>query len=266
MGFAVHFTTHTHTTQDAPHTTHTHTSTGTWVDTRRRRHRRVFRDYSAHRFRRVFHHTQHKTHHTHTHTHTHTSQVLGWAPGDECTNDYFAITRPIGFAVFSTIPNTRHHTPHTHHRYLAGHQATKAPTTISRLLGPSVSPCISPHTTQDTPHTTHTHITGTWVGTRRRRHQRLFCDYSALRFAVHFGSPSDHTSQHIGPNIDTPLSTRSHHPPTPHMQHETHHTPHISQVFGWTPGDEGTNDYSATILPYVSPCISGRQPITHHNT
>ena len=33
------------------------------------------------------------------------------------------------------------------------------------------------------------------------------------------------------------------------MQHETHHTPHTSQVLGLTPGDEGTNDYFATIRP-----------------
>ena len=78
---------------------------------------------------------------------------------------------------------------------------------------------------------------------------RILCDDSALRFAVYSGSPNDHTSQHIGPNTDAPLSARSHHPPTPHMQHETHHTPHTSQVLGWTPGDEDTNDYFATIRP-----------------
>ena len=72
---------------------------------------------------------------------------------------------------------------------------------------------------------------------------------SCPRFAVYFGSPNVHTSQPIGPNTDTPLSTRSHHPPVPHMQHETHHTPHTSRVLGWAPTYEGTNAYFATIRP-----------------
>ena len=78
-----------------------------------------------------------------------------------------------------------------------------------------------------------------------------------IRFAVYFGQPMWNTSQHIGPNTHpslsmppSPSSSRpSHHPPTPHTQHKTHHTPHTSQVRGWVPGDEGTNDYFATIRP-----------------
>ena len=82
------------------------------------------------------------------------------------------------------------------------------------------------HTPHATPHTTH--ITGTRVDTKRRRHRRLFCDYSALRFAVHFGSPNVHTSQHISP---TPTHHCQHGPTThPHhtcnMRHTAHHTHH----------------------------------------
>ena len=123
-----------HTQHKTHHTPHTHI-TGTLVDTRRRRHQQPFRDYSAHRFRRVCHHT-HNTRHTRHHTHT--SQVFGWTPGDEGTNDYFATIPPIGFAVYfatHTTQDTPHTThTHTHHRYLCGHHATKAPTTILRLF------------------------------------------------------------------------------------------------------------------------------------
>ena len=155
------------------HTTHHTHITDIWMDTKRRRHRRLFRVYSAHRFRRV----------SRAITMGHTAaQVLRWTPSDEGTNDYFAIIRPTGFAVYIGQPrvhtsqhigptthpslsmpplpfslhpshrptphhthNTRHttHHTHTHHRYLGVHQATKAPPTISRLFGPSVSPCIS---------------------------------------------------------------------------------------------------------------------------
>ena len=143
------------------------------MDTKRRRHRRPFRDYSAQRFRCVCRTTE----------------------GSHIAPDR-AQHPPIIVDASLTFP-----------------------------LAPFPPPHPTPHTTRHTTHT-HTHITGTRVDTKRRRHRRLFCDYSALRFTVYFGSPKVHTSQHIGPNTGTPLSTRSHHPPTPHMQHETHHTPH----------------------------------------
>ena len=261
-----------HMQHETHHTPHIHI-TCTWVDTNRRRHQRLFREYSAHMFRRVFrvanrphitthsptptHHCQHgpttHPHHTckiETHHTPHTSQVLGWTPGDEGTNDYFATIRPIGFAVY-----------------------------------------FATHATQDTPHTTHTHITGTWVDTRRRRHQRLCRDDSAHRFrrVFHHTQHKTHHTPHthhryLGghqatkapttilrlfcltfrrvfrvanrPHITTHSPTPTHHcqhGPTTHPHHtckiETHHTPHTSQVFGWTPGDEGTNYYFATIRP-----------------
>ena len=127
-------------------------------------------------------------------------------------------------------------------------------------------------------HTTHTtRITGTWVDTKRRRHQRLFRDYSAHRFRRVFRATivehiAAHRAQHPPTIVDTPQPTPSpSHPPhrPPHHTHNTRHTthtPHTSQVLGWTPSDEGTDDHSATILPYVSPCISvaKRSHITTH--
>ena len=133
------------------------------MDTKRRRHQRLFRDYSAHRFRSVFRAI--------TMGHT-AAQVLGWTPRDGGTNDYFAIIRPIGFAVY-------------------------------------------------------------------------------------FGQPMVHTSQHIGPTTHPslsmpplPFSLHPSHRPTPHHTHNTRHTTHhthTSQVLGWTPSGDGTNDYFATI-------------------
>ena len=148
----------------------------------RRRHQRLFRDYPVHRFRRVFHHTQHNT----------------------------------------------HNTTHTHHRYLGGHQATKAPTTILRLLcltfrcvfritnrshitthraqhrhtiADTVPPPIhTTHATLDTTHHTHPHNTGIILDTKRRRHRRPFRDYSAQMFRCVFRATEVHTSQHIGRN------------------------------------------------------------------
>ena len=147
------------------------------MDTTRRRHQRLFRDYSAHRFRYVFRVT--KVEHITAHRAHHPPTIVDAPP--------------------PTFPFT---------------------------IPPFPPPTHTTHTQHETHHTHHTDITGTRVDTKRRRHRRLFCDYTALRFAVYFGPPNVHTSQHIGPNTDTPLSTRSHHPPTPHMQHETHHTPH----------------------------------------
>ena len=195
------------------------------MDTKRRRHQRLFRDYSAHRFRRVFHHTHNTPHTTH---HTHTSQVLGWTPGDEGTDDHVATIRPIGFAVYFTThtQHNTHHTPHTH-THITGTWVDTRRRRHQRLFRDYSAHrfrrvCHHTHNTRHTTHT-HTHITGTWVDTRRRRHQRRFRDYSAHRFRRVFHHT--HTTQY------------------------TPHTPHTSQVLGWTPGDEGTNDYFATIRP-----------------
>ena len=96
----------------------------------------------------------------------------------------------------------------------------------------------TPHTQHETHHTHHTYITGTRVDTKRRRHRRLLCDYSALRFTVYFGSPKVHTSQHIGPNTHPSVSM----PPTPSPPHPSHrptrtthntrHTTHHTHITG----------------------------------
>ena len=147
--------------------------------------------------------------------------------------------------------HTTHHTHTTgiilgnkrrrHHRPFRDYSAQRFRCVFRATEGPHITTYRVHHRHTNTKHTTHiTRIIDTMVNTKRRRHQRLFRDYSAHRVRRVFRHT--HTIQ------DTP------------------HTTHRPQVLGWTPGDEGTNDYSATILPHVSPCISGRQTITHHNT
>ena len=127
--------------------------------------------------------------------------------------------------------------------------------------------CFTTHNTRHTTHHTHTHITGNRVDTKRRRRQRQFRDHSAHGFrrvfrATKVGHITAHRARHPSFSVDAshPFFVPPFPPPHPHHTHNTRHTTHhthTSQVLGWTPSDECTNDYSATIMPYVSPCVSG---------